>query len=133
MPEIYASPFYEVTHDTSADVVRVRRTSEPFGATVHVRAEVDRLLSALPARAGGVIIDMRDAPPRNDPEFEAAMRHLRFTLGQRFARKVVLVRTASGQMQVNRLHRTEQADYRVTLDPDEALALAQAPLAPSSD
>jgi hypothetical protein len=127
MRALHSSRFYEVTEDSATRVVRLRRTGAPFPATVDVRAEVDGLVSRFRRhhREYGVIIDMRDAPPRNDPEFEEAMRHLRFVVGQSFARIVVLMRTATGQMQATRLHRQEGAQYHVTLDPEEALELAR--------
>jgi hypothetical protein len=45
-------------------------------------------------------------------------------VGQAFARVVVLVATASGQMQAARLHREGGVDYSVSRDPVEARELA---------
>jgi hypothetical protein len=124
--ELYRSAFYELTEDRRDHVVTLARTSTPYPTNASVRAEVDRVVECFESRHRelGIVVDMRSAPGRNDPEFEAAMRHLRFAVGQAFARVVVLVATASGQMQASRLHREGGVDYGVSRDPAEARELA---------
>lgn len=124
MIELYRSELYELTED--GRVVTLARTAAPFATHASVRAEVDRVVERFEPRHRelGIVVDMRSAPGRNDPEFEAAMRHLRFAVGQAFARVVVLVATASGQMQAARLHREGGFAYSVSRDPVEARELA---------
>lgn len=118
---------YVLEEDRDARVVILRRTALPFGPAAEVRAENERVVAAFrPDHASyGLIVDMRAAPPRNDPAFEAAMRHLRFMVRRSFARTAVLVRTASGMMQVSRMHREEGYPYFTTSDEEEALRLAR--------
>ena len=126
MIELYRSAFYELSEDRRERVVTLARTAAPFLTHASVRAEVDRVVERFEPRHRelGIVVDMRSAPGRNDPEFEAAMRHLRFAVGQAFARVVVLVATASGQMQAARLHREGGFVYSISRDLIEARELA---------
>ena len=123
---MYRSSYFELSEDRTLRVATLYRTPTPYASASAVRAEVDRLVGVFEARhrSWGVVCDFRDAPPRNDDAFESAMRHLRFAVGRAFGRVVVLVRTASGEMQVARLHREGGYAYHVTRDPDEARRLA---------
>jgi sulfite reductase (NADPH) flavoprotein alpha-component len=56
-----------------------------------------------------VVVDMRHAPRRNDAEFENAMRHLRDRIGKSFARVALVLESAAGVLQVNRIARDEGA------------------------
>mgnify|MGYP001628067838 CR=1 FL=1 len=123
---MYRSQFYELAEDDQESLVWLIRSPAPYRTAGEVRAEVDAIVRRFQPRHRdfGIIVDMRDAPPRNDPDFEAAMRQLRFSVGRAFARVAVLVATASGEMQVSRLHREGHFVYHVTRDPDEAHDLA---------
>ena len=123
---VYRSHFYELVEDEHEPLVWLVRSPRPYDGASEVRAEVDALVRCFKPRhrAYGSVVDMRDAPPRNDPGFEAAMRQLRFAVGRAFERVVVLVATASGEMQVTRLHREGHFVYHVTRDPEEAHGLA---------
>jgi hypothetical protein len=70
------------------------------------------------------IYDVRGAPQRrNDPAFEEVVQKRRPDLLQRSPILAVLVKTASGKMQVSRLARTGGADLMILDDPNEAVAL----------
>lgn len=62
----------------------------------------------------GIIVDMRQAPSRNDPEFEDAMSQMRSEIFRHYARVAVLVTSAVGVLQVNRMARDEGADTFAT-------------------
>jgi len=61
----------------------------------------------------GVLVDMRDAPMRNEPEFERAMGNEMARLLAGFRRRAVLVKTAVGALQLHRASRSIWGD-----DPD---------------
>jgi hypothetical protein len=70
------------------------------------------------------IYDVRGAPERrNDPAFEEVVQKRRPDLLQRSPILAVLVKTASGKMQVSRLARTGGANLMILDDPNEAVAL----------
>ena len=72
------------------------------------------------------LYDLRSAPARrNDPEFEKVIQERRADLLKRSPAIVVLVKTASGKMQVTRLARTGNAQLSVLDDFDDAVAVLQ--------
>jgi hypothetical protein len=69
------------------------------------------------------LYDVRGAPERrNDPEFEQVVQERRADLLKRSPVLSVLVRTASGKMQVTRLARTGNANLMIFDNFDEAVA-----------
>lgn len=73
----------------------------------------------------GVVVDMRQAPPRNDAGFEQAMLRLRTEIEARFARTAVLLATQVGVLQVNRITRADGTTSFATTDEAEALRFAR--------
>ena len=73
----------------------------------------------------GIVVDMRQAPPRNDPEFEKAMAGLRANIFERFGRVAVLLSSAVGVLQVNRLARDEGVATFATLSESAAAQFAE--------
>ena len=59
-------------------------------------------------RAQSLLVDMRQAPTRNDIEFESAMAALRAGLTRHFKRVAVLLESNLGELQVARLGRDER-------------------------
>jgi hypothetical protein len=73
----------------------------------------------------GVVVDMRQAPPRNDPAFENAMARLRGVVTGKFARTAVLLESAAGVLQVNRLGREDGQPHQfATLSETAAMKFA---------
>ncbi len=70
-----------------------------------------------------MLIDLRSARGRNDPEFEKAMARHRPTMMRGFERVALLVETAIGAMQVTRHIAADGALGRVRVFSDEATAL----------
>jgi hypothetical protein len=115
-----------VEEDASRRVVWLRRTGLTFASIREVTIANDRIIQKLVAqhRHWGVVVDMRAAPSRNDPAFEAAMYGLRAAVEARFARTAVLLGTAVGMLQVNRLTRADGATSFATRDEAAALRFA---------
>ena len=121
-------------------IVWLRRTSQIYPSIVSVHrayAEflkvVDDWLLDRRIKSGGLgttaktpmawLYDVRTAPTvRNDPEFEEAVQQRRADLLQRSPVLSVLVRTASGKMQVTRMARTGKASLLIFDDFIEAVA-----------
>ncbi len=123
---LLTSPFFEVVRYDR--VVRVARTERALESAVELdRAhdEVTRVLDTLPRSRMGILVDLRLAPARNDPEFEKAMAAHRTRMFSGFARRAVLVKSAVGKLHVQRHARQDGHDgLQVFTDPDAALAFA---------
>ena len=86
----------------------------------------------------GWLYDLRSAPgQRNDPEFEAVIQRRRPELLRRSPFLVVLVKTAAGRMQLNRIAKDDKSKIRISDDFNasidwlrEQIATASLPLGP---
>jgi hypothetical protein len=84
------------------------------------------------------LYDLRSAPgQRNDPEFEAVIQRRRPDLLKRSPFLIVLVKTAAGRMQLNRIAKDEKSKIRISDDFNasidwlrEQIATASLPLGP---
>jgi hypothetical protein len=104
--ELLRRKHFLVTLDDDAGILRRARTSEPFASIREledVYAELLAVLVRLDRAKLGQLIDARQAPPRNDPEFEAAITRHHAELYRDFRATAVLVRTAAGKLQVKRM------------------------------
>ena len=114
--------WFVVDHNPKDRVYRVMRTKVPFKDI----AEVERVYGALHRLVATVtpdsrlLFDLREAPSRNDPEFEAAIKRVRDRAFARFAKVAVLVRSAAGKLQVQRMNRGQPAPVAVFDDEDRA-------------
>jgi len=125
--KLLSSAHWFMEESIAQRVVMLRRTALPFGSLDELSSanqEVVRLIRP-EHRAWGIVVDMRQAPPRNDPSFESAMRGLRDAVEERFARTAVLLGTAVGLLQVTRLAREDGATSLATQSEAEALRFAR--------
>lgn len=105
-------------------VIRVVRTDVPFASLLELRqvfSELNRVLDRVDRSAYGLLVDTRNAPPRNDPGFEEAFRPLRKQVFQGFRRRAVLVRSLVGRLQVERHAREDGVTLATFVDEDEAI------------
>lgn len=124
---LHASAHWNMEEDVTARVVVLRRSSLPFASIEQVVAENDAAIACVrPDHADfGIVVDMRQAPSRNDPAFESAMRRLRDVAEQRFARLAVLLESAIGVLQAARLERSDGGEYLVTTSENGAMKYAR--------
>ena len=124
--------FLRVEEHTDRRVLVVRRLPTPAPPGREADVYMDAIQLDVPGDGWGLVVDVRAIPGRNDPEFERDVSQMRQYLGRRFDRVVVLVRSAVGQLQVDRMNRADGVHAMVTRDEDEAMALAEGRLrAPS--
>lgn len=126
--EVLRNPYFVVTLDdrsTSNQIVRMVRSSAGFSSIEALRdhhmaliARLDRL-----GRKGRcLLIDLRDAPGRRDPEFEAVMREVRPKMFAGWRRIGVLTASALGLMQVRRHTREDGVDALTSTNEAELLS-----------
>src|SRR5262245_52957829 len=112
MRTLLADPLLTVTIEEARGLVRYQRTREPLpslDAMPQLHERMFAALGGLPLKKFKLLVDVRDAPPRNDAAFEKEVtRILDFTISQ-FATHAVLVKSAVGMLQVQRLERERKA------------------------
>ncbi|MBL9106875.1 MAG: hypothetical protein JNL82_38560 [Myxococcales bacterium] len=129
-PEIetlWSSDEAAVTFDRRLGIVRFIRSAAPLPELAVFRALMLELVARLDglARAElGLIVDTRLAIGRSDDAFEAMMNEFRPRLFGGFRRVAVLIKTAVGRLQVQRLARADNLVDRMLVTGDEAEAVA---------
>jgi hypothetical protein len=123
MRELHRSEHWVVT--VEGDLVRAVRTPRPYETIAQLEASLQALAVGMRVqeRAGRkLLVDVRDGPFRNDDANERAVLRHRRALFKGFARVAVLVRTAVGRLQTNRIAREARDEHLSFLDEAEALA-----------
>lgn len=123
--ELFSNCFVNASVDDSRRIALFTRSDRPFthleelhdayGALVRISASLDR-------KSLGLLIDLRDAPARNDPAFEQAMSKYRGPMMQGYQRVALLVKTVTGKLQVSRHALEDRTAVLVTQDATEASA-----------
>lgn len=128
--ELERNRFMIVRYLEPARVVILVRLPEDYPGTEDLRWAFERLRRALdgvPRHRASLLIDSRQAPARNDPEFERVFAPLRADLMRGFSRVALVVRSAVGVLQVTRHARIDGIDAGVFTDPAEALVSVGGP------
>ena len=126
MAELLSNQWWRVTLDDG--IVRVTRSPVTPPTAREMAAAYAELIAVM--RGSGakkVLVDLRGGPPgRNDPEFERASEDWRKSLAEGLDRVAILVRTAVGKLQVQRLGREVGRAPSVFMDEAEAMAFLRA-------
>jgi hypothetical protein len=103
--ECLTLPHYKLRIDQTCRLVVIQRTSETYATLDSLTQCFDQLVAAIASveRAQYVLlIDTRQAPARNDPQFEAVFERQRARMLTGFSQCAVIVATAAGKLQVHR-------------------------------
>ena len=125
MRELYSSPFFVLRIDEARRIVTRARTERRFASLEEVEAEYGSMLPVFDqvSRARfGLLVDMRLAPPRNDPAFERIVNRLYHRLYGGFREVAILVKTQAGKLQLTRVCEVNGIKAGIFLD--EAAAFA---------
>lgn len=117
--------YFRVEMSPRESILWLRRTNVPFAsaaAAEQAQAAVLERLTLLPLRHLRLLVDLRTAPARNDPEFEDVVKRFRRDLFALLPRWAVLVSTATGKMQMTRHVRSDGGSPNIFDDEDAALA-----------
>ena len=122
---LYADAHVTLVLDDAAGLVRYVRSSERFGSIDDVRAVHQKIADAallIPRHGLKLLLDVREAPARNDEAFEQEITRALQAFMPRFAGPAVLVKSAVGRLQTLRLAR-ERGDSPPPIFGDEEEAL----------
>jgi hypothetical protein len=125
MPPLLTSPHGTLELDRVRRLVRMARSAVPFHTLEECRAYYGAVASTvekLERRALALLVDVRDAPARNDPAFEGTIAAYRKRMVNGFSRVAVLVKTAAGKLNVARHAKNDGVELTVFQDPDTALS-----------
>jgi hypothetical protein len=128
--ELLRRKHFVIEIDDEACILRRARTAVPFESLDEVEwsfAELSATVAQFDRSKLGQLVDIRLAPPRTDPEFEAVVMHHNAAMYRGFRATAVLVRSAAGRLHVNRMLDSGKMDARVFVDEGEALEFLRAP------
>jgi hypothetical protein len=125
MLELLRTPYTVSVLLLGTGIVRLERTPEPIRSGHVMRGDLDRQatrLKELDRARYGLLLDLRNAPPNDSSEIEAAsIRGLRRVV-EGFARVAVIIRTSTGRLQVGRLSSANGAGVSIFDQESEAMA-----------
>jgi sulfite reductase alpha subunit-like flavoprotein/cytochrome b involved in lipid metabolism len=123
---LHDSEFWVLEEFPEQHIAVLYRTPLPAPSLVALAADNEALLSALREehRGFGLVVDTRQAPLRNDKDFEATMARLRVEITSHFKRSAVLLETSLGELQAQRLERDEGRNTLVTRSVSAAFRFA---------
>jgi hypothetical protein len=120
---LFEDEYITLTLDEARSLVRYIRSDVPFTSMTVMRALHARIAALIPEDAGlKLLLDVRQAPSRNDPEFETEIMRAFGTFLPKFDAHAVVARTAAGRLQAQRLERQHNTKEPGVFD-NEAEAL----------
>lgn len=122
--ELYRDEYVLVLAEPEGVVVRVVRSAKNHPSPQAMEQSYLLVSHALDrhGRTGrGLLVDVRNAIGRNEPEYEAPLRRVRQRTDAGFARIAVLVRTSAGLLQLMRLSEEDGVLRLVTTSEDAAI------------
>ena len=111
--------------DYARRIVILRRSANAFRNSAEVDRTIVDLASAVSDRVrsgASILLDMRDAPVRTNPELDTAFERYRAETERGFERVAVVVESTLGKIRSDRLKQTSQADVGIFLSLDEGLS-----------
>ena len=123
--EVVRNPYCVVTYDSKTQIVRFVRSSVPMTSLEEAARHFGQAVSVINALGRNrikLILDLREAPMKNDPQYETAMAEHRRQVAKDIRRVAVIVRTAAGRLHVQRLQKSDHIEQLIVADEAEALA-----------
>ncbi len=119
---LYTSRHWLFEEQPAQNLLVLQRTPAAWPSLARLRDENEALLGLLRTeqRSHGLLVDMRQAPIRNDADFEDAMAELRSKLTTHFQRVSILLESNLGELQVTRIERDERRQTTITTRSESA-------------
>jgi cytochrome b involved in lipid metabolism len=120
---LYSSEHWIFEERTDEGLAILRRTPVAWASLAQLSEENESILGSLAEhqRSQGLLVDMREAPIRNDADFENAMGKLRQGLANHFKRMAILLESNLGELQVTRIERDERRNALATRSESSAI------------
>lgn len=132
--DLYRDEYVAVVADPDGIVVRIVRNqvSHPSPQILEDSYMQTTLAMDRYGRKGrGLLVDVRLSIGRNEPEYDAALRRARERNDAGFARIAVLLRSATGMLQVMRLSEEDGTVRLITMSEPDAIAYLRHGIVPT--
>ena len=124
LSELYRDTYITVLAEVPGTLIRLQRSNIPHPTTADLEQSFRNVAIAIDrhGRMGRVmLVDMREALGRNEPEFDAALRRVRPIVERAMVRIVVLLRSTVGMLQMKRINEEDGIPRALTMHEHEAL------------
>jgi hypothetical protein len=125
MPTLHRATHLSVQHHHASGYVVVARSEATFESVAEVSAALDACRASLAGvdhAQHGILFDWRRSPISTDPNLHKTLAEHMDALGERFARRAILLATSVGTMQAARVGRT-LGNQKMRVFDDEAAAI----------
>ncbi|HTQ05271.1 MAG TPA: hypothetical protein VMI54_15515 [Polyangiaceae bacterium] len=125
MPTLHRSSHFLVQHHHASGYLLVVRTEAPFESVAQVVSALDACADSLEGvdfAHHGILFDWRRSPISTDPNIHKALAERMDAVGERFARRAILLATSVGTMQASRVGRT-MGNQKMLVFNDEGAAV----------
>jgi len=120
----YSDPYHSALQRPGTSIIQVTRSAVPFKSLADIQRHFEALARALEAAdrpRHDLLMDIRLAVGRNDPEFEIAIEPYRVRMQRGFRRIAVVISSIAGQLQIKRFATQDGVAVRTFSDEDSAL------------
>jgi len=120
----YSDLYHAALQRPGTSIIHVTRSAAPFTSAVDVQRHFDALARALESVDRSrldLLMDIRLAVGRNDPEFELTIEPYRVRIQRGFRRIAVVLNSIAGQLQIKRFAVQDRVAVRTFQDEETAL------------
>jgi hypothetical protein len=124
------TPYWILERDLGAAYFRLRRTAEKFASNDlldEAARSIERVMVGVDLSRLGFLVDLREGPMRNDPEWEKIAAPWQKKMMSSFGRVAILVKTPAGKLQMNRIVRALHATAQVFDEEKAAIEWLRSP------
>ncbi len=122
--ELYRDPYIAVLAEVPGALIRLLRSNVPHPTPIELEQSFRNVATAIDrhGRTGRLmLIDMREALGRNEPEFDVALRKIRPFVERDMVRVVVLLRSTVGMLQMKRINEEDGVPRALAMREHDAL------------
>jgi hypothetical protein len=126
MPKLHQNAHFVVHDHVASGYVCIVRTTQDFASVTHATrslTECKRALTGIETQRYGVLFDWRASRKSSDPALHKVLVEQVDAMAVLFARRAILVATAIGAMQANRVARSVTGGQMLPVFDDEAAAI----------
>jgi len=121
--ELGRTPYFVARYCARTGLLVLTRTAVHYPSVDEMLRSfegIKRAITPVPRARTNLLVDSRESPSRNDPEFERALALHRRDVVRGFAKVLILVKTAAGRLQAMRYMKEDGTSMGLCSDVGEA-------------